>query len=227
VLLGRTPEAITRGLTLQEQVFPPEIPAGLPSELLQRRPDILQAERRLAAQTARIGVAEALKFPSLSLTGSAGVSGDLTDAGVATGFLNLGANLLGPIFNAGKNERRVEIEVARTEQLLAQYEQTILTAFREVEDAVTATYTYRDEHEARVRQVEAAVRAADLSWARYEGGMTSYLEVLDLQRSQFSAELTASQALQLHYSSIVELYKALGGGWTPTEQVAAAETDAD
>jgi multidrug efflux system outer membrane protein len=227
VLLGRTPEAIARGLALPDQVFPPDIPAGLPSELLQRRPDILQAERRLAAQTARIGVAEALKFPSLSLTGSAGVSGDLTDAGVVTGFFNLGANLLGPIFNAGKNQRRVEIEVARTEQLLNQYEQTILTAFREVEDAVTATYTYRDEYDARLRQVEAAVRAADLSWARYQGGMTSYLEVLDLQRSQFSAELTASQALQLHYSSIVELYKALGGGWTPTEQVASAETGAD
>jgi multidrug efflux system outer membrane protein len=227
VLLGRTPEAITLGVELSQQVFPPEIPAGLPSELVQRRPDILQAERQLAAQTARIGVAEALKFPSLRLTGSAGVSGDLTDGSVATGFLNLGANLLGPIFNAGKNERRVEIEVARTEQLLNQYEQTILTAFREVEDAVTATYTYQDEYEARLRQVDAAVRAADLSWARYEGGMTSYLEVLDLQRSQFSAELTASQTLQLHLSSIVELYKALGGGWTVPPEFESVSTEAD
>ena len=225
VLLGRTPGAVALGLDLQDQVFPPEIPAGLPSELIQRRPDILQAERRLAAQTARIGVAEALKFPSLSLTGSAGVSGDLADGSVATGFLNLGANLLGPIFNAGKNQRRVDIEVARAEQLLNQYQQTILTALREVEDAIAATYTYRSEYEARLRQVDAAARAADLSWARYEGGMTSYLEVLDLQRSQFSAELAASEALQLHLSSIVELYKALGGGWTAPEQLAAAELD--
>lgn len=223
VLLGSTPEEIQRGLSLAEQVFPPEIPVGLPSELIQRRPDILQAERRLAAQTARIGVAEALKFPSLRLTGTAGVSSDLTDGGLTTGFLGLGASLLAPIFNAGKNQRRVEIEVARTEQLLNQYEQTILTAFREVEDAIVATYTYRSEHEARQRQVEAATNAANLSWVRYEGGMTSYLEVLDLQRSQFSAELQASAALQQQLASVVELYKALGGGWS----VAEAETGAD
>jgi len=229
VLLGRTPEGIQRGLILTEQVFPPEVPVGLPSELVQRRPDILQAERRLAAQTARIGVAEALKFPSLSLTGSAGVSGDLTGGSLGTGFLNLGANLLGPIFNAGKNERRVEIEVARTEQLLNQYEQTILTAFREVEDALVANYTYRDEYEARRRQVESATNAANLSWVRYEGGMTSYLEVLDLQRSQFSAELQASAALQQQLASVVQLYKALGGGWPvePAAEVADGIVDAD
>ena len=224
VLLGHTPEAIQRGLKLSEQVFPPEIPVGLPSELVQRRPDILQAERQLAAQTARIGVAEALKFPSLSLTGTAGVSGDLTDGGLTTGFLGLGASLLGPLFNAGKNERRGEIEVARTEQLLNQYEQTILTAFREVEDALVAPYTYQAEYEARQRQVESAVNAANLSWVRYEGGMTSYLEVLDLQRSQFSAELQASQALQLRLASVVELYKALGGGW-PVEPEVVADAD--
>ena len=116
----------------------------------------------------------------------------------------------------------MEIEQARTEQLLRQYEQSILTAFREVEDAIVATNTYREEYAARRQQVESATNAADLSWIRYEGGLTSYLEVLDLQRSQFSAELAASQTLQLHLSSIVELYKALGGGWTPTEQLAAA-----
>jgi len=224
VLLGHTPEAIQRGLALSEQTFPPEIPVGLPSELVQRRPDILQAERQLAAQTARIGVAEALKFPSLSLTGTAGVSGDLTDGGLATGFLGLGASLLGPIFNSGKNQRRVEIEVARTEQLLNQYEQTILTAFREVEDALVATYTYQAEYEARQRQVESAINAANLSWVRYEGGMTSYLEVLDLQRSQFNAELSASEALDLQLASVVQLYKALGGGWPVPPEV---EADAD
>jgi len=224
VLLGHTPEEIQRGLALGEQTFPPEIPVGLPSELVQRRPDILQAERQLAAQTARIGVAEALKFPSLSLTGTAGVSGDLTDGGLATGFLGLGASLLGPIFNAGKNQRRVEIEVARTEQLLNQYEQTILTAFQEVEDALVATFTYQAEYEARQRSVEAAINAASLSWIRYEGGMTSYLEVLDLQRSQFNAELSASEALELQLASVVQLYKALGGGW-PVQPVVEADAD--
>ncbi|MCL7990542.1 MAG: efflux transporter outer membrane subunit [marine benthic group bacterium] len=227
VLLGRAPESIERGLALAEQELPPEIPVGLPSELLQRRPDVLQAERQLAAQTARIGVAEALKFPSLTLTGTGGVSDDLTDGGLTTGILGLGAQLFGPLFNAGKNQRRVEIEQARTEQLLYTYEQSILTAFREVEDAIVATNTYRDEYEARQRQVESATSAAELSWVRYEGGLTSYLEVLDLQRSQFSAELAASQTLQLHLSSIVQLYKALGGGWTVPEQLASAGTGND
>jgi len=225
VLLGRTPDEIARGLTLAEVEYMFEIPVGLPSELIQRRPDVLQAERRLAAQTARIGVAEALKFPSLSLTGTAGVSDDLTEGGPTSWFAGLGAQLLGPLFNAGKNERRVEIERARTEQLLQQYEQSILTAFREVEDAIVATNTYRTEYTARRQQVESATNAADLSWVRYEGGLTSYLEVLDLQRSQFSAELAASQTLQLHLSSIVELYKALGGGWTVPPELASAEAD--
>ncbi len=103
--------------------------------------------------------------------------------------------------------------MARTEQLLNRYQQTILTAFQEVEDAVVAVYTYRAEHESRVRQVEAARNATELSWARYQGGVTSYLEVLDLQRSLFGAELAASETLQRELSSTVELYKALGGGW--------------
>ncbi len=225
VLLGRTPESITRGLTLAEVEYMLDIPVGLPSELIQRRPDVLQAEHRLAAQTARIGIAEALKFPSLSLTGTAGVSDDLTEGEPTSWFAGLGAQILGPLFNAGKNQRRVEIEQARTEQLLYQYEQSILTAFREVEDAIVATNTYREEYTARRQQVESATNAANLAWVRYEGGLTSYLEVLDLERSQFSAELAASQTLQLHLSSIVELYKALGGGWTPTEQLAAAGVD--
>ncbi len=213
VLLGHTPEAIRRGLLLTEQTFPPEIPVGLPSDLVRRRPDILETERRLAAQTARIGVAEALKFPSLSLTGSAGLSDDFTSGGLTSAVLNVGANLFGPLFNAGRNQRRVDIEVARTEQLLNRYEQTILTAFQEVEDAVVAVYTYRAEHASRVRQLNAARNATDLSWARYRGGMTSYLEVLDLQRSLFAAQLATSETLQLQLSSTVELYKALGGGW--------------
>lgn len=217
VLIGHTPEAIQRGLPLAEQSFPPEIPTGLPSDLVRRRPDILEAERRLHAQTERIGVAEALKFPSLSLTGSAGLSEDFTSGGLTTAVLNLGANLIGPLFNAGRNQRRVDIEVARTEQLLNIYEQTILTAFQEVEDAVVAVHTYRIENAARARQVAAAQNAYDLSWARYEEGMSSYLEVLNLQRSLFTAQLASSQTLQLQMSSTVALYKALGGGWPVRE----------
>jgi len=154
-------------------------------------------------------VAEALKFPQLTLSADLGA---LFSDGT-TGFLGLGAQVLGPLFNSGENERRVEAEMARTEQLLNTYEQTILTALREVEDAMIAVQTYGAELAARVRQMEAARNAAELSWLRYEGGLTSYLEVLDLQRSQFSAELKASETLQYELTSIVNLYKALGGGW--------------
>ena len=214
LLIGSPPLSVPRGQPLEDQIFPPDIPAGLPSELLERRPDILVSERQLAAQTARIGVAEALKFPSLSLTADAGVSSTaLSEMTVNTGLFGLGLDLFGPLFNAGRNQQRVEIEKARTEQLLSVYEQTILNAFREVEDALVAVETYRREYEIRLRQVDAASDALNMSRARYEGGWTSFLEVLDLERSLFDSQLSASETLQLQLVSIVELYRALGGGW--------------
>jgi multidrug efflux system outer membrane protein len=215
ILLGRNPGRIVRGLALKEQVMPPAIPTGLPSELLQRRPDVLESEAQLAAQTARIGVAEAARWPSLSLTGALGFESselsDLTESG--SDFWNVGANILAPIFNAGRNRSRAEAERARTEQALLSYQQTVQRAFREVEDALVAVRTYRDEHAARQRQVEAALNAAKLSRARYNGGVTSYLEVLITEQSQFSAELAETQTLRLYFNAIIELYKALGGGW--------------
>ncbi len=214
LLLGSAPVSIPRGEALADQVFPPDMPAGLPSELLERRPDILAAEQQLAAQTARIGVAEAIKYPSLTLTADGGAS----FASVTAGFLNLGADLFAPLFNAGQNQRRVEIEIARTEQLIATYEQTILNAFREVEDAMVAVSRYEAEYQTRLRQLQAARSAANLSWVRYEGGLTSYLEVLDVQRSEFAAELATSETLQLRLTSLVQLYRALGGGWAPVEE---------
>ena len=212
VLMGRPPMAIPRGRDLREQIAIPELPPGLPSGLLERRPDILVAERELHAQTARIGVAEALKFPQFDLTASLG--GAVAD--VNTGFFDLGAQVFGPIFNSGENQRRVEVEEARTWQLLARYEQTILNAWREVEDALIATSTYEAELAARMRQVEAATDAAHLAWVRYEGGMTSYLEILETQRSLFGAQLAESETRQLRLNAIVELYAALGGGWYET-----------
>ncbi len=217
VLLGRNPGAVPRGQTLEQQTLPPGIPSGLPSELLQRRPDVLASEAELAAQTARIGVAQAARWPSLSLTGALGFESDdlsiLTDSG--SDFWNAGLGIVQPLFNAGRNKSRVEIEEARTEQALLAYEQTVQRAFREVEDALVAVRTYRAEHEARRRQVAAARSAATLSRARYDGGVTSYLEVLDTERSLFNAELTESQTLRLYINAIIELYKALGGGWNP------------
>lgn len=209
VLLGSPPMAIERGLPLEEQVFPPLVPAGLPSELLQRRPDVLETERKLHAQTARIGVAEALKFPELTLSANMGAS--FTSS--TLGFLDLGADLFGPLFNSGENQRRVDAEVARTQQLLERYQQSILTAFREVEDALVAVDTYKLEYEARTRQVDASLSAVEMAWDRYDGGMTSYLEVLELERSLFGSQLKRSETLQLQLTSLVGLYQALGGGW--------------
>ncbi len=217
LLLGRNPGPIVRGLALRQQAVPPAVPAGLPSELLQRRPDVLAAEASLAAQTARIGVAEAARWPSLSLTGALGYeSSDLSDL-TASGsdFWSIGGGLLAPVFNAGRNRSRVEIERARARQALLTYEQAVQRAFAEVEDALVAVRTYRDEHAARTRQVAAARSAARLSRARYDGGVTSYLEVLDSDRSLFNAELAESQTLRLYLDAVIRLYKALGGGWSP------------
>ncbi len=219
-LLGGNPGPITRGSALKEQVFPPAIPAGLPSELLTRRPDVTATEAQLAAQTARIGVAQAARWPSLSLTGSLGFeSQELSSiADSDSDTWTIGAGILQPVFNSGRLRGRVEIERQRTEQLLKTYEQTVQRAFREVEDALVAVRTYRAEFEARNFQVRAARSAATLSRARYDGGVTSYLEVLDTERSLFNAELAESSSLRLYLTSIVDLYRALGGGWSPEEE---------
>jgi len=133
--------------------------------------------------------------------------------------------LLGPIYNAGQISSEIEVEIARTEQLVNAYEQTILNAYREVDDALISVRTYRAEFEARSRQVDAARHAAELSWTRYDGGLTSYLEVLDLQRSYFSSQLAASETFQLQLTSIVRLYQALGGGWVAAQDSTGLATD--
>jgi multidrug efflux system outer membrane protein len=212
-LLGMPPQAIPRGLSLQDQVFPPDIPVGLPSQLLSRRPDLLEAERRLAAQSARIGVAEALKYPQLTLSADMAVQ----FANPTVGLAGLGAQLFGPLFYAGANKRRVEVEIQRTQQLLYAYEQSFLNALREVENAMIAVNTYELEFQERLIQMNAANTAVELTWVRYQSGLTSYLEVLDLQRSQFSSQLKTSETLQLQMTSIVHLYLALGGGWYEEE----------
>jgi multidrug efflux system outer membrane protein len=220
ILLGRNPGNISRGGSLAELTATPAVPAGLPSELLERRPDILAAEQQLAAQVARIGVAQALRFPQLSLTGTAGLaSNDLSNLIDSDASIwNLGANLFQPLFTGGKNKQRVEIEKARAEQLLKQYELTVLQSFREVEDALVAIRTYRDETAAREMQTRAATNASMLSRARYNGGVTSFLEVLDTERSLFQAELATSVVRRARLEAVVALYKALGGGWLPDEE---------
>jgi len=217
VLLGRPPAAIPRGRPLDPARLAATIPAGLPSDLLSRRPDLIAAQENAHAQMARIGVAEALRLPTLSLTAAGGLAStdidDFTDSDAE--FWSVGGSLFGPIFEFGKNKRRVEIERARTEQAVLQYESAVLSAFSDVENALAAVNTYAVEYTERGRQVEAARAAARLSRARYDGGVTNYLEVLDIERSLFSAELAASEALQNRYVALVQLYLALGGGWTP------------
>jgi multidrug efflux system outer membrane protein len=224
VLLGRLPDAYKTRRTLQDQPNLPDIPVGLPADILERRPDIAQAKFLLKAQTEAIGVAEALRLPAISLTGTLGVAS--TDLGSITtegGVWSVGGQLLGPVIDFGKNKRRVEIETQKARQALFQYENTVLTAFREVEDALAEIATYRSELAAIERQQKAAQNANMLSKERYDKGVSSYLEVLDTERTLFNAELRLSELQQLYRNAYVNLYKALGGGWTTkTEREAVA-----
>lgn len=227
VLLGRNPGPLVRGRDLEQQKLPGAVPAGLPSELLDRRPDIREAEQTLAATTANIGEAKALLFPRIALTGSYGFASDDIDTlfeGPSKSW-NIIGNLLQPIFNAGKNKRRVQITESRQRQTLYAYERTILQAFRETEDALV---DYRKTGEQRVAQagrVAAERKVVELAELRYRGGVAAYLEVLDAQRSLFGAELDEAQTIGSHLVSLVRLYKALGGGW-PSAPAPAGETTA-
>jgi outer membrane protein, multidrug efflux system len=215
VLIGLGPGPITRGASNYDQILSPEIPVGLPSQLLERRPDIVASEFALQAQFARIGVAQANRFPTISLTGALGFASPqlstlLTSQGfVANGF----GSLVGPLFNWGRNKKLVEVEKMRTEQLYYQYQQTALNAFADVDNALASYRNLDEEHAARKLQVEAATKALILSQARYDNGYTSYLEVIIMQTNLFDAQLLESTTLQQKLNSIVSLYKALGGGW--------------
>lgn len=217
ILLGRYPGPIARGLALDAQRLPPEVPAGLPSELLQRRPDVVAAEQQLVAETAGIGVAEAFRYPSIGLTGSLGaIADELSDLNTHEAKAwNLAAGIFQPIFNSGQLKAQAMAQRARAEQALLQYEKTVRQAFREVEDALVAVRTFRLEHAARARQVRAARNATRLSQARYEAGVVDYLEVLDSERTRFNSELDESAIRRQALNAVVGLYKALGGGWTP------------
>ncbi|MFO7615215.1 MAG: TolC family protein, partial [Bacteroidales bacterium] len=214
---------VIRGKPLQEQVMPPDIPPGLPSDLLVRRPDIMEAEQYVAAQNARIGVAQAMRFPSFNLTGLLGGASPELSFTAAGAAWSVSGMVLGPIFNFGKNKRRVEIERKRTEEAYFQYDKVVLQAFRETEDALVSITTYRDELTAVLRQRDAAENATMLSRARYDEGITSYLEVLDSERTLFEANLNASATLQARLNAYVQLYKVLGGGWVSPGEKAAAE----
>lgn len=215
VLLGRTAVPIGRGLTNLDQAVPSDIPQGIPSQLLERRPDVRSSEQKLIAQTEQIGVAVALRFPSLSLTGFFGVASpelsNLTKSQSVLGSVT--GQLAGPVFRFNQNKRRVEAEKALAQQLGYQYELTVLQAFADVENSLAQIRTYRNEYTARTRQVAASQTSLNLSKALYDNGYTSFLQVLDAERQLLDSEYDKSLALQGNLISTVMLYKALGGGW--------------
>ena len=215
VLLGRSPSEIPRGRSLDQFTAPAQVPAGLPSSLLTRRPDIRQAEQTLIAANAQIGAARALYFPQISLTGFlGGQSRALTDlfTGPARQWnFNPLASL--PIFNAGRLRSNVRFTEAAQREAVIQYEKTIQTAFREVSDSLVSLRKTSEQMEQQ-RLLVAALRESNrLSLLRYQGGLDSYLQVLDSQRNLFEGELVLSRLAREELLAVVQLYRALGGGW--------------
>jgi multidrug efflux system outer membrane protein len=228
IFIGHLPEPIETGTELIKQTLPPDIPTGLPSTLLERRPDVLETMYLLKAQTELIGVAEALRFPAITLTGTFGVaSTDLAGISSSGGLWQAGAGLVGPIYNFNKNIRRVDIEKAVTKQVLFQYENAVLNAFREVEDALVGIETYKREIAAVGNQLKAAKNANMLSNERYDKGFSSYLEVLETERSLFNVQLQYSDLKQRYLNAYVNLYKALGGGWVTPAEMGETKTEAN
>lgn len=208
-ILGSSPKSIPRGLTLQKQVFTSALPAGLPANLLRRRPSILISERKLKAQLAIIGSTEALLYPNFTISLDLGLQ--ITNPSMF--FSTLAGNLIGPIYNRGLITNSIQLEEEKYIQLVNEYEQAYLLAFQEVEDALIAIDTYNKEFNIRKDQLQLSQEALDLSWVRYNEGITSFLEFLNLQTSLFSSQLNASESYKLYLQSIVKLYLALGGGW--------------
>jgi multidrug efflux system outer membrane protein len=214
-LLGNNPAPITRGLRLTDQPHSPEVPAGLPSELLERRPDIRQSEELLVAANAQIGVARAAYYPQIALTTQGGFQSDALARlfGGPAGLWSFAGSLTQPIFTAGRIRSGVRLSEAQQQEAVLSYQQTIQQSFRDVSDALIG---YRKNIEFREQQellTAAAQDAAHLSNVRYKGGVTSYLEVLTNETNYFAAELNLAQAQANELLALVQLYQALGGGW--------------
>lgn len=227
LLLGRNPGPVARGLTIDKLNFP-HVPEGLPSELLERRPDIRQAEQDLIAANARIGVAKAAYFPTISLTGTLGAaSADLSNLFTGPAYIwNAGASVTVPIFTAGRTWGQVKASEALQKQALLTYQKTIQTAFREVEDSLVDQNRTRAKLEALFNQLTAVRNYRNLALLRYENGYSSNLEVLDAERNLFNIELSCIQTRGGLFNAFINLYKAMGGGWVvdgpPQTKVRAA-----
>ena len=215
VLMGQNPNDIQRGKPLTQLGSPTEIPSGLPSDLLQRRPDIRQAEDTLISANAQIGAARALYFPQITLTGLLGFQsralGDLFSAPARNQNFSPAAVL--PIFNAGQIRNNVRLSQAQQREALFTYRKTIQTALQEVSNALADFQKNREQRGQEELLVQALQDTDRLSTLRYKGGLDSYLQVLDAQRNRFSGELTLAQLRKNELLSVVQLYRALGGGW--------------
>ncbi len=214
ILLGRNPSQIPRGKTLDELALP-DVPAGLPSDVLEQRPDIRRAEQDLIAANAQIGVAKSLYYPAISLTGIFGFSStDLSKLFTTSSQAwSWAVPVTAPIFTAGAIRGQVKLAEAQKQELIVRYQQVIQTAFREVDDSLVDQSQTKDQLEAIGRQTAALREYARLAQIRFDEGYTSYLEVLDANRSLFNAELNYAQTKATLFRSFVNLYKAIGGGW--------------
>ena len=212
-LLGANPGPIARGKALVDQPHAPDVPPGLPSALIDRRPDIREAEQFLVAANAEIGIAKAAYFPNITLTGSGGVASTALTSLFSAGTWSLAAGAVQPIFNAGRTRSRVELATARRQEVELQYLQTVQQAFREVADALIGYRRFRELRQTQETLVVAAQDARRLADLRYQGGATSYLEVLDSDSRLFSAQIALVQAQLDELAAFVEIYRALGGGW--------------
>ncbi len=220
ILLGRTPGPIVRGLPMYEQAVVPTVPAGLPSSLLERRPDLRQVEQQMAAANARIGVAKAEFFPKLSLTALFGTASPEISAltgGAATIWAVAGV-FSGPLLNAGRTLGNYRASIAQWEQTKLQYEQAVLTALREVSDSLTALGKLSDAETGQDRSVKALANAVEYATDRYRFGLASYFEVLEAQQQLYPAQNTLAQIRRDRLLAHVRLYRALGGGWALTDQ---------
>lgn len=217
LLVGRPPSAIARGVVSPDAPLPPAVPPGLPTSLLERRPDVTEAEQFLVAANADIGVAKAMFYPTISLTGFlGGVSGDLTTfLGGSGGIWSVGAGLLQPIYQGGRLRRNSEVAQARYDQALAMYQKAALNGYREVADALVTIQKLAEERAQHETGVVVLVDAADLARARYDSGLASYIEILTADQDLFEQQLRLAQTRGEEFRARAELYRALGGGWQP------------
>lgn len=220
VLVGRMPGPVARPHSPVLLSRDYAVPAGIPAAVLDRRPDLQAAESSLAAATARVGVAIGDRLPAFALTAAGGTISTDAENLFTGGTWNVALNMTAPVFEFGRRKALQEAAEARMEQARFAYEQTVLQSIREVNDALVAMRTWKDEQAARQRGVEAARNAVRLSTARYDGGVTSYLEVLDSERTRFASELALVDAATGRTLSLIALYKALGGGWQPQPSAA-------